>query len=123
MISNRVLLADDDEALRALVAEALTEKGLKVTQAGDGVEAMQALQSTPSISILLTDIRMPRMDGYSLAEAAVTANPELKVIMMTGFADETLPEGVLGAREVRILFKPIELDELCDRVCDMASRV
>jgi CheY-like chemotaxis protein len=123
MISNRILVADDDEDLRALVTEALTEKGLRVTQAADGIEAMQALQSMPSISILLTDIRMPRMDGYSLAEAAVTANPELKIIMMTGFADANLPDGVLGAREVRILFKPIELDDLCDRVCDMASRV
>jgi DNA-binding NarL/FixJ family response regulator len=63
------------------------------------------------------------MDGYSLAEAAVTANPELKIIMMTGFADEKLPWCVLAAREVRILFKPVELDELCNRVCDMASRV
>ena len=123
MISNRILVADDDEDLRTLVAEALTEKGLRVTQAADGIEAMQALQLMPSISILLTDIRMPRMDGYSLAEAAVTANPELKIIMMTGFTDAKLPNGVLGAREVRILFKPIELDDLCDRVCDMASRV
>jgi CheY-like chemotaxis protein len=123
MISNRILVADDDEDLRALIAEALAEKGLKVTQATDGIEAMQTLQSMPSISILLTDIRMPRMDGYSLAEAAVAANPELKIIMMTGFADERPPECVLGAREVRILFKPIELDELCNRVCDMASRV
>ena|ERR1700761_6879965 len=123
MISNRILVAEDDDDLRTLVTEALTERGLRVTQAADGVEAMQALQSMPSISILLTDIRMPRMDGYSLAEAAVSENPELKIIMMTGFADEKLPEGVLGAREVRMLFKPIELDELCDRVCDMASRV
>lgn len=122
MITNTILVADDEKALRVILAEALTDKGFDVIQAADGSEAIQLLQATPSISILLTDIRMPQMDGFSLAEAAVAANPELKVLMMTGYAEERIPEGVLKAREVRLLFKPIAIDDLCDRISDMTSR-
>jgi len=122
MITNTILVADDEKPLRLILAEALADKGFDVIQAADGSEAIRLLQSTPSISILLTDIRMPRMDGFSLAEAAVAAHPDLKVLMMTGYAEERIPEGVLKAREVRLLFKPIAIDDLCDRISDMTSR-
>jgi CheY-like chemotaxis protein len=61
MLAPQVLIAEDDEMLRRPIVEMLTEKGLRVMQAADGVEASQMLEDNAGISLLLSDVRMPRM--------------------------------------------------------------
>lgn len=119
----QVLLAEDDGGLRLVIAEALTQAGLKVAQAQDGRQAFNMLQDNPqSDALLISDVRMPRMDGYELAEAAIALNPEIKILMLTGYPEMLVPPAALQAREVRILMKPVELDRLCNLALEMLAR-
>lgn len=119
----QVLLAEDDGGLRLVIAEALTHAGLKVAQAQDGKQALKILTEYPqSDALLISDVRMPRMDGYELAEAAIAHNPEIKILMLTGYPDMLVPPAALQAREVRILMKPVELGRLCDLALEMLAR-
>jgi two-component system cell cycle response regulator CpdR len=122
MTAPQILVAEDEGALRALIAEMLTDRELRVTQASDGVQALEILKENPGISLLLSDVKMPRMDGYELAEESLSLFPELKVLMMTAYAQDHPPPPLLRAREIRTLVKPVDLDRLCDLVCDMLSR-
>jgi DNA-binding NtrC family response regulator len=118
----QILIAEDEQQLRQLLAEILERKNLRVAQASDGVEALEMLQDRTSIQLLLSDIRMPRMDGYSLVEKALEVSPELKVLMMTAYAEEHPPSGALKAREIRTLLKPFDPDKLGDLVHEMLAR-
>jgi DNA-binding NtrC family response regulator len=122
MIGPQVLIAEDDRALRTILAEMLTGRGLKVIQAVDGMQASQLLKDNAGISLLLSDIKMPRMDGYELVEKAVARNPELKILMMTGYPGEQPPPAALKAREIRTLTKPFDMERMCDQVIDMLAR-
>ena len=122
MRAPQIVIAEDEAGLRGLIAEALGLRDLKVLEAGDGQEAYERLAANPGISLLLSDVRMPRMGGYKLVEKALELRPELKVLMMTGFAQEQPPPQLLRAREIRTLSKPIDLDRLTDLVVDMLAR-
>jgi DNA-binding NtrC family response regulator len=122
MAAPQVLIAEDDGALRTLLAEMLTDRGVGVLQAEDGVEASQMLKDNASISLLLSDVKMPRMNGYALVEKALVHNSELKVLMMTGYAGDLPPPTALKAREIRTLVKPFDMDRMCDQVVDMLAR-
>ena len=118
----QVLIAEDETQLRELLAQALEDRNLRVAQAADGVEALNLLENRSSIQLLLSDIRMPRMDGYDLVEKALEVSPELKVLMMTAYAEDHPPTSALKAREIRTLHKPVDLERLSDLVCEMLSR-
>lgn len=122
MTSLQVLIAEDDESLRGILAEMLAERGITVMQAADGVQASQMLKDNIRISLLLSDVKMPRMDGYALVEEALMHNSELKVLMMTGYPGDLPPPAVLKAREIRTLAKPFDLDRMCDQVVNMLAR-
>lgn len=122
MTSLQVLIAEDDESLRSILAEMLAKRGITVMQAADGVQASQMLKDNIRISLLLSDVKMPRMDGYALVEEALMRNSELKVLMMTGYPGDLPPPAVLKAREIRTLAKPFDLDRMCDQVVDMLAR-
>jgi two-component system cell cycle response regulator CpdR len=118
-----VLLAEDDKSLRLVMAEVLKEAGLKVAHAANGAEAYSVLKKYPqAMTLLITDIRMPEMDGYELAEAAIALNPDIKMLMLTGYPEMRIPPPALQAREIRTLMKPVELDRLCTVALDMLSR-
>lgn len=121
MSSPRVLIAEDEAELRDLFAAAIEGAGFRVATAANGEEAMQILKKNPGVEVLLSDIRMPVMDGYTLAESSLKLRPELKILLMTGF-EERPREGVMLARELRTLHKPIRLDRLCSLVDGMLSR-
>ena len=118
-----VLLAEDDTSLRLVIAEVLEDAGLKVVQAANGAEAYALLKKNPQpMTLLIADIRMPEMDGYELAEAAIALNPDIKMLMLTGYPEMRIPPTALQAREIRTLMKPVELDRLCTVALDMLSR-
>jgi CheY-like chemotaxis protein len=118
---SQILIAEDEAMLRLLAVETLQDAGYHVLQAGDGEAALELLKSNPDIQILVSDVKMPRMDGYALAEAGLTVRPELKILMMTGYAQE-LPAGILRERDIRTLHKPFDLDELCRLVGELIGR-
>jgi two-component system, NtrC family, response regulator AtoC len=102
----RILVADDEAGLRGFVAEALAGDGHAVVQAADGAEAAQRL-ARESFDLLITDLRMPRLDGMALLRQVRAEQPELEVIVLTahGSVDSAVEAMRLGAFDY--LEKPI----------------
>jgi CheY-like chemotaxis protein len=115
-----ILLAEDEAMLRIIAVEILEDAGFQVFQAGDGVEALELLKANPEISLLISDIKMPRMDGYALVEAGLAFKPGLKVLLMTGYAQEP-PAHLVKAAAVQILHKPFDLERLCALAAEMTA--
>jgi CheY-like chemotaxis protein len=115
-----LLLAEDEAMLRLLATEMLEEAGFQVFEAGDGVEGLELLKSHPEISLLVSDIKMPRMDGYALAEAGLALKPDLKILLMTGYA-QMPPPALLKQAEVQILHKPFNLERLCALAAELTQ--
>jgi CheY-like chemotaxis protein len=117
-----ILIAEDEPQLRLLLAERLERSGIRSLQAADGVEALAVLQDNPSVPLLLSDVRMPNMNGHELVARALKMRPELKVVLMTAYVEETPERAALQAREIRTLTKPFDPDRLAGLVLDMLAR-
>jgi CheY-like chemotaxis protein len=79
-----VLLVDDDPSVLEVLADMLEDLGCDVTSVANGPDALDQLKQNERISILITDINMPGMDGHELAELAKRIRPELKVLQLSG---------------------------------------
>jgi CheY-like chemotaxis protein len=109
----RILIAEDDEAVGALVARALGQDGHEITLTADGAEALDRLtQAQGKFDLLLTDIKMPVMDGIALALATARDHPEIIILLMTGFADQRERAHGLDALVHDVLAKPFTLHDL-----------
>jgi two-component system response regulator PilR (NtrC family) len=109
----KVLLVDDDEALRALLKEYLREKGLKVSSCKDGAEALVFLeQDKEGFEIVLTDLVLPLKGGLEVLRAARARNQETQVVIMTGYA--SLESAIESMREGAFdyITKPFKLVEI-----------
>ena len=105
-----ILLVDDDDSVRTVLGEQLRELGFKVDEAADGKSAIERLKGNGSYDVLLTDFAMPGMNGLDTIRRAVRERPEIRAVLMTGYANEG---SVADAREkVPIVRKPIRLEEL-----------
>ena len=100
----------------------LTSRGIGVSEAADGIEALRLLKDNPGTALLLSGTMMPNMNGYELVEASLKLRPELKVLMMTAYAADRPPPAALQAREIRTLVKPFDPDRMCELVVDMLAR-
>ena len=109
----RILLAEDEEALRGFLVRALKQDGHEVVAANDGAEALDALtREKGGFDLLLTDIRMPIMDGIALALAAARDYPELVILLMTGFADQRERAHGLDALVHDVITNPFTLTDI-----------
>lgn len=109
----RILIAEDDEAVSALVARALHQDGHEITLAADGAEALDRLtQAQGRFDLLLTDIKMPIMDGIALALATARDHPEIVILLMTGYGDQRERASGLDALIHDVLAKPFTLHDL-----------
>jgi two-component system, cell cycle response regulator CpdR len=109
----RILIADDEESLRAMFARALATDGHSVETACDGSEALDVLtRAHGRFDVLLTDIRMPIMDGIALALAVARDFPDLTILLLTGYADQRERAQGLEALVHDVLAKPISLAAL-----------
>jgi CheY-like chemotaxis protein len=115
-----ILVAEDEAMLRVIAVEMLEDAGFQVFEAGDGVEALALLKAHPGILLLVSDIKMPRMDGYALVEAGLEVRPDLKVLLMTGYAQDP-PAQLMKAGEIKILHKPFNLEKLCTMATEMVG--
>jgi two-component system cell cycle response regulator CpdR len=106
----KILIAEDEESLRAMCARGLTMSGHEVMTACDGSEALDVLKREGGqFDLLLTDIRMPIMDGIALALAAARDFPDLVILLMTGYADQRERAHGLDALIHDVIAKPFTL--------------
>jgi len=113
----RILLAEDEDSLRELVARALTMDGHEVVQNCDGAAALDALaRDGGRYDLLLTDIRMPVMDGIALALSAARDYPTLPILLMTGYADQRERASNLQLLIRDVITKPFTLTTICGAV-------
>jgi two-component system, cell cycle response regulator CpdR len=115
----RILVAEDEDPLRALVARAITDLGHTVVTAFDGADALDILtRENGSFDLLLTDIRMPLMDGIALALATARDHPSIIILLMTAYADQRERASNLEALIHDVVLKPFTLAELKTAVAD-----
>lgn len=108
-----ILIAEDEEPIRALVTRALAEDGHVVVATADGAEALDTLQQTPeAFDLLLTDIQMPVMDGIALALAVARDYPRLPILLMTGYADQRERAAGLDSLVIDVIAKPFAVAEI-----------
>lgn len=106
----RILLAEDDEAMRSYLSRALENAGYKVAAVDRGTDAVPLLE-TERFDLLLTDIVMPEMDGIELAQRCAEISPRTKVMFITGFAAVTM-KASRDAPRTKVLSKPFHLRDL-----------
>jgi CheY-like chemotaxis protein len=109
----RILIAEDEEPVRALLTRALAEQGHVVMTSADGVEALEVLQCEDgAFDLLLADIKMPAMDGIALALAVARDFPKIPILLMTGYADQRERAAGLDALICDVIAKPFNLAEI-----------
>jgi two-component system, cell cycle response regulator CpdR len=120
----RVLIADDEESMRMLVARAIGMDGHITVTAQDGAEALEILaRENGAFDLLLSDIQMPVMDGIALALAAARDFPRTTILLMTGFADQRERASNLNAIAHDVITKPFSVAEIRAAVADaLAAR-
>ena len=110
---SRVLITDDEESMRTLVARAVAMDGHDIVTASDGGEALDILtQENGAFDLLLTDIKMPVMDGIALALAVARDFPDLTILLMTGFADQRERASGLNAIVHDVVTKPFSVADI-----------
>ena len=115
----KILIAEDDENVRQFVARALAHAGHEITEAEDGGLAAEIMQEqNGAFDLLLSDIKMPVMDGIALALNVASAFPEVTIVLMTGFADQRERAHGLEALIYDVIPKPFTLQALMDKVAD-----
>jgi two-component system cell cycle response regulator CpdR len=109
----RVLIADDEDSMRSLVARAIAMDGHDIVTAQDGAEALDILmREDGTFDLLLTDIQMPVMDGIALALAVARDFPKLTILLMTGFADQRERAHGLNAIVYDVVTKPFSVADI-----------
>ena len=115
-----VLVVDDEPAVRVLVGDVLRDLGYHVIEAVDGLEGLRVLQSKQHIDLLVSDVGLPGgMNGRQLADAAKVQRPQLKVLFITGFAENAAWGTGLEDPDMQVLTKPFAMDALTSKVRSM----
>ncbi|MEA2981483.1 MAG: two-component system, cell cycle sensor histidine kinase and response regulator CckA, partial [Alphaproteobacteria bacterium] len=117
-----ILLVEDEEGLRALNARGLVSRGYSVLEAGNGVEAMEVFQQHGGrVDLVVSDVVMPEMDGPSLLKELRKRNPALKIIFVSGYAEEAFAKSLPQGEQFSFLAKPFTLKQLVGAVKETMS--
>jgi PAS domain S-box-containing protein len=115
-----VLVVDDEPVVRMLVTETLEDFGYKAIEAADGAAGLKVLQSDARIDLLITDVGLPGgINGRQVADAGQAARPNLKVLFITGFAENALMSHGRLAPGMHVLTKPFSMDTLSRRIREL----
>jgi CheY-like chemotaxis protein len=115
----RILIADDEESMRLLVGRAIAMDGHEIVTAEDGAEALEIInEQGGAFDLLLTDIKMPVMDGIALALAVARDFPDLTILLMTGYADQRERATGLNAIVHDVVTKPFSVADIRTAVAD-----
>jgi DNA-binding response OmpR family regulator len=118
----RILLTEDDDSVRAFVRRALEIDGHNVDTAAHGVEALERLTDADGgYDLLVSDVKMPLMDGIALAHEAAVKWPRLPILLMTGFADQRERAEDLSRVIRDVVTKPFTLQEIREKVSEAAT--
>ena len=110
-----ILVADDEKMIRSLVSLVLTAAGHQVLTAANGLEAIAMFRSFSSIDLVITDLKMPVIDGYEFVRVIRHDRPNARIVCMTGYSDEQYPQGTT------LLAKPFRPDEIRQMVARMLA--
>lgn len=115
--SEVVLLAEDEESVRRLVSHVLRAAGYSVLEAPDGARALEIARAHEGvIHLLLTDVVMPRMGGHELAQAFAQMRPDARILLMSGYTQDSAALARAASGEIALLEKPFTAEALCRRV-------
>ena len=117
----RILIAEDDDAMRVFLENALSRAGHEVSALANG-DAAASCAEIEVYDLLVTDVKMPGLDGIDLARRILARSPNLGVIFVTGFAARALQATDIIGRGARVLSKPFKLAELVAQVDRMVAR-
>jgi DNA-binding NtrC family response regulator len=113
----KLLIVEDDESVRTLSARALERAGHSVDTAEDGAQGLSFIRAAlGGYDLVVSDIRMPEMDGIEMAKAAATLFPSLKIVLMTGYADQRERAEELDGIILDVVQKPFTLAEIRERI-------
>ena len=117
-----VLVVDDEPAIRSLVIDTLVDLGYNAIEAGDGASGLAMLKMKPGIQLLVTDVGLPKgMNGRQLADAARVDRPDLKVLFITGYAENAVIGNGQLEPGMHLLTKPFAMDELANRIREVIA--
>jgi CheY-like chemotaxis protein len=109
----RILIAEDEDSIRTLVVRALESEGHRVVATRDGAEALDAIaREGGAFDLLLSDIKMPVMDGIALALAVARDHPGMAILLMTGYADQRERASGLEGLVHGVIAKPFTVAEI-----------
>ncbi|MBO6539799.1 MAG: response regulator [Rhizobiaceae bacterium] len=109
----RILIVEDDDSVRIFTARALQADGHSTDMASDGAEGLDMIKADEGrYDLVLSDIRMPVMDGIEMAETAAKAFPDLRILLMTGYAEQRERAAELGGSVLGVVRKPFSLAEI-----------
>ena len=115
-----ILLVEDEEAVRAFAARALASRGYQVYEAGSGAEALELIHEIDEpIDLVVSDVVMPEMDGPTMLGELRKIRPELRVIFMSGYAEEAFRKNLPDNEEFGFLPKPFSLKQLATKIKEM----
>ncbi|MHC5652889.1 cell cycle histidine kinase CckA [Stappia sp. ICDLI1TA098] len=120
--SATILLVEDEEAVRAFAARALTSRGYTVHEASSGAEALEIMEETGGdVDLVVSDVVMPEMDGPSLLRELRKTRPDLKIIFVSGYAEDAFEKNLPENQKFSFLPKPFTLKQLATVVKDVLS--
>ena len=111
-----ILLVEDEEGLRALNARGLISRGYTVLEAGNGVEAIEAFDKHGHVDLVVSDVVMPEMDGPTLLKELRRRDPDVKIIFVSGYAEEAFSKNLPSQEQYAFLAKPFTLKQLVAEV-------
>ena len=117
---NRILVVDDENTVRELLSELLSNIGYQVVSAQNGYDGLKLFQNN-SIELVLTDLDMPVMDGWSLAAGIKAKSPGTPVIIVTGLDKEEVSQKLKAGHVDGVIFKPFSVEEVNETVRKMLS--
>ncbi|RWQ38766.1 MAG: response regulator [Mesorhizobium sp.] len=113
----KLLIVEDDESVRTLAARALERAGHMIDIAADGAQGLALIRAARGgYDLVVSDIRMPEMDGIAMAKAAASLFPAMKILLMTGYADQRERAEELNGVILDVVQKPFTLAEIRARV-------
>jgi CheY-like chemotaxis protein len=111
-----VLLVEDDESVRLLVRELLIELGYRPIEASEGQAASEILASGETISMMISDVGLPGINGRQLAEIARASRPDLPILFVTGYAENAALRSQFLGTNMDMITKPFELEALARKI-------
>jgi signal transduction histidine kinase len=117
-----VLVIDDEPSIRMLITDVLSDTGYSVLEASDGPAGLRVLQSAARIDLLITDVGLPGgMNGRQVADAARTLRPDLRVLFITGYAENALMGHGHLEKGMHVLAKPFEVERLAIKIRELVK--